>query len=75
MTYRGDNKSGRQSILQKGLLIISIPLVFELFFVAVLIHLLDESGQHIAREIASQDKIVAVETMVKEISDSMTSAI
>ena len=42
---------------------------------AVLIHLLDESGQHIAREMASQDKIVAVETMVKEISDSMTSAI
>lgn len=75
MTYRGDNRRGRQSILQKGLLIISIPLVFELFFVAVLIHLLDESGQHIAREIASQDKIVAVETMVKEISDSMTSAI
>jgi signal transduction histidine kinase len=49
--------------------------VFELIFVAVLIHLLDESGQHIAREMASQDKIVAVETMVKEISDSMTSAI
>lgn len=75
MSYRAESRTGRQSILQKGLLIISIPLVFELFFVAVLIHLLDESGQHIAREMASQDKIVAVETMVKEISDSMTSAI
>jgi signal transduction histidine kinase len=43
--------------------------------VFVLIHLLDESGQHIAREIHSQDKIVAVETMIKELADSTTSAI
>lgn len=75
MTYRETSKHGRLSILHKGLLIISIPLVFELFFVFVLIHLLDEFGEHIAKEIQSQDKIVAVETMIKELADSTTSAI
>jgi len=74
MTYRA-SKHARLSILQKGLIIISIPLVFELFFVFVLIHLLDEAGEHIASEIHSQDKIVAVETLLKEIADSTCSAI
>lgn len=75
MTYRATSKHKRLSILHKGLLIISIPLVFELFFVFVLVHLLDESSQHIASEIRSQDKLVAVETMIKELSDSTTSAV
>lgn len=75
MTYRATSKHTRLSILHKGLIIISIPLVFELFFVFVLINLLDESSKHITAEIQSQDKIVCVETMIKELSDSTTSAV
>ncbi len=75
MTYRASSKHARLSILHKGLIIISIPLVFELFFVFVLINLLDESSKHITAEIQSQDKIVCVETMIKELSDSTTSAV
>lgn len=41
----------------------------------VLINLLDESSKHITAEIQSQDKIVNMETMIKELSDSTTSAV
>ncbi len=41
----------------------------------VLINLLDESSKHITAEIQSQDKIVCVETMIKELSDSTTSSV
>ena len=63
------------SILHKGLIIIAIPLVFELFFIVVLVGLLDESSKHIKNEIRSQDKVVYVESMIKELADSTTSAI
>lgn len=75
MTYRETNKFKRLSILHKGLIIIAIPLLFELFFVFVLLHLLDESNSVIKKEIESQDKIVCVETLIKEISDSTTSSV
>lgn len=41
----------------------------------VLINLLDESSKHITAEIQSQDKIVCVETVIKELSDSTTSSV
>ncbi|MBX9670067.1 MAG: HAMP domain-containing histidine kinase [Candidatus Obscuribacterales bacterium] len=75
MTYRENNKYKRLSILHKGLIIIAIPLLFELFFVFVLLHLLDESNSIISKEIESQDKIVCVETLIKEIADSTTSSV
>ncbi len=75
MSYRESNKYKRLSILHKGLIIIAIPLLFELFFVFVLLHLLDESNSIISKEIESQDKIVCVETLIKEIADSTTSSV
>ncbi len=53
----------RLTILHKGLIIISIPLIFELFFVVVLVDLLNQSAKHITNEMKSQDKLVSVETM------------
>src|SRR5579883_2218137 len=75
MAYRGAEKQRGWTILQKGLMIISIPLLFALFFVIVLIHLVDEANAHITAEMDSQDKIACVETMIKEVSDSTTSAV
>ncbi|MBZ0186383.1 MAG: hypothetical protein K8F91_09070 [Candidatus Obscuribacterales bacterium] len=63
------------SILHKGLIIVSIPLLFEIFFVVVLMGLLDESTKHIRRQIRSQDKIVCVETILKELADSTITSI
>ncbi|MBK9143290.1 MAG: CHASE3 domain-containing protein [Candidatus Melainabacteria bacterium] len=63
------------SILHKGLIVVSIPLLFEIFFVVVLMGLLEDATRHIRRQIRSQDKIVCVETMLKELADSTTTAI
>ncbi|MCA9802333.1 MAG: HAMP domain-containing histidine kinase [Cyanobacteria bacterium HKST-UBA02] len=63
------------SILHKGLIIVSIPLLFEIFFVVVLMGLLEDATRHIRKQIRSQDKIVCVETMLKELADSTTTAI
>ncbi|MBX9693870.1 MAG: hypothetical protein K2Z81_15900, partial [Cyanobacteria bacterium] len=60
----------RLTVLHKGLIIISIPLIFELFFVVVLVDLLNQSAKHITNEMKSQDKLVGVETMIKELADS-----
>lgn len=63
------------SILHKGLLIVSIPLLFEVFFVIVLVNQIDQTSEHIKIEKRSQDIIISVETILKEIADSTTSAI
>lgn len=63
------------SILQKGLIIVSIPLLFEVFFVAILVGQLDKTAEQIKIETRSQDIIISVETILREIADSTTTAI
>ena len=63
------------SILHKGLMIVSVPLLFEALFVAVLVSQIDQTATHINREMRSHDIIIAVETVLKEIAASTTTAI
>lgn len=63
------------SILHKGLMIVSVPLLFEALFVAVLVSQIDQTAIHINREMRSHDIIIAVETVLKEIAASTTTAI
>lgn len=63
------------SILHKGLLIVSVPLLFEVFFVFVLLSQIDQTGDHIQKELRSHDIIIAVETILKEVAASTTTAV
>lgn len=56
-------------------MIVSVPLLFEALFVAVLVSQIDQTATHINREMRSHDIIIAVETVLKEIAASTTTAI
>ena len=63
------------SILHKGLLIVSIPLLFEVFFVMVLVDQIDKTSDLIKLENRSLDIIISIENILKEVADSTCTAI
>lgn len=73
-TTATSNQSGKTkrkfSVLMQGIVIISVPLIFQLFFIASLVDLFRHAGEQIQREEASKNALVALNHMSDEYTDS-----
>ncbi|MBS1954502.1 MAG: HAMP domain-containing histidine kinase [Cyanobacteria bacterium SZAS-4] len=58
------------SVLMQGIVIISVPLIFQLCFIALLVDLFRHAGEQVHREEASKNALVALNHMSDEYTDS-----
>lgn len=63
-------KRGKFSVLMQGIVIISVPLIFQLCFIASLVDLFKHAGEQVQREEASKNALVALNHMSDEYTDS-----
>jgi len=63
-------KKGKFSVLMQGIVIISVPLIFQLCFIASLVDLFKHAGEQVQREEASKNALVALNHMSDEYTDS-----
>ncbi|CAN5739356.1 hypothetical protein BH10CYA1_BH10CYA1_34650 [soil metagenome] len=68
---RGQQRAKRKfSVLMQGIVIISVPLIFQLCFIASLVDLFRRAGEQVYREEASKNALVALNHMSDEYTDS-----
>lgn len=69
-TQRRPKAKRKFSVLMQGIVIISVPLIFQLCFIASLVDLFKHAGEQVRREEASKNALVALNHMSDEYTDS-----